>query len=76
MNRTATLICISDVESSKVYKINISESAVSFTKIEGENLNGAIFTKFLSDDKLIAVNQKGEISWIKVGEDVVIEKSV
>jgi hypothetical protein len=74
LNRTATLICISDVESSKVYKINISESSVSLSKIEGESLSGSIFTKFINEDKILSVSQKGVISWVKVGQEVTVEK--
>lgn len=50
VNSSASYICISDIESTHFYKINILEDEVNFEKISEGNavgLPGVIYTKFL-----------------------------
>lgn len=50
VNSSASYICISDIESTQFFKINILEDEVNLQRIKegsGVGLNGVIFTKFL-----------------------------
>jgi len=56
VNSSASYICISDIESTQFFKINILEDEVSLNRIKEGNavgLSGVIYTKFLKGRHII-----------------------